>query len=289
MNKYTTRSHSEDIEYAIWEIFQEMQPRLTVRQIYYALTVRKKVPKTEAGYGQTRYRLTKMREQGIIPYGWIADNTRYCLKPVTYCSLDKALDRLQLSYRKNLWANQDDLVYIWVEKDALAGVISPITKEYDVPLYVARGYSSQTFIYEAAEEIKRNGKNPFIYHFGDHDPSGVDAAYQIEMGLWKHGVVDIQFERVAITEEQIDIYHLPVRETKSSDPRSKTWGNKPSVELDALPAPILRDLVRECIEPHINPTEWERLRLIEEHERETLAEVSRNLVQGQKPLFGGAQ
>jgi hypothetical protein len=152
---------------------------------------------------------------------------------------------------------------------------------------VARGYSSQTLIYEAAEQIKQIGKTAYIYHFGDFDPSGVDAAYKIEMGLWMHGV-DVHFERVAITEEQIYIYQLPMRETKASDPRSKAWGNKPSVELDALPAPILRDLVRDCIENHIDPTEWERLRLIEERERATLAEVRQNLVQVQKSLPGGA-
>jgi hypothetical protein len=286
MNKYPTRAKSKRIQAAIAKIFLEMEPKLTVRQIYYALTVRDIVPKTEAGYRQTDYQLNKMRENGIIPYGWIADNTRYCLKPVTDRSLEAALYRCELYYRRDFWANQDDQVEIWVEKDALAGVIRPITDEYDVPLFVARGYSSQTFIYEAAEQIKQIGKTPYIYHFGDFDPSGVDAAYQIEMGLWKHGV-DVHFERVAITEEQIEIYQLPVRETKASDPRAKTWGNKPSVELDALPAPILRDMVRECIEYHIDTTEWERLRLIEEHERETLAKIRLNLVQVQKSQFGG--
>jgi len=285
MNKYPTRAQSKRIQYAIGEIFLEMQPRLTVRQIYYALTVRKIVPKTEAGYRQTCYHLKNMRENRIIPYGWIADNTRYCIKPETDRSLESALYRWQLSYRRDLWANQDDYLEIWVEKDALAGVIRPITDEYDVPLFVARGYSSQTLIYEAAEQIKHIGKTPYIYHFGDYDPSGVDAAYKIELGLLMHGV-DVHFERVAITEEQLEIYQLPVRETKASDPRSRAWGNKPSVELDALPAPTLRDLVRECIEDHIDPTEWERLRRIEERERETLAEVSGNLVQVQKSLFG---
>jgi hypothetical protein len=96
MNKYPTRAKSKRIQYAIGKIFLEMEPRLTVRQIYYALTVRGIVPKTEAGYRQTCYHLKIMRENGIIPYGWIADNTRYCLKPVTDRSLESALYRWQL-------------------------------------------------------------------------------------------------------------------------------------------------------------------------------------------------
>src|SRR4030042_1581994 len=163
MQKYITRSSSIKIQTAIIQIFMEMEPRLTVRQIYYALTVRGIVPKTEAGYRQTCYHLKNMREKGVIPYGWIADNTRYCFKPVTDRSLESTLYRWQLDYRRDLWANQNDYVEIWVEKDALAGVIRPITDEYDVPLYVARGYSSPTLIYEAAEQIKKIGKTPYIY------------------------------------------------------------------------------------------------------------------------------
>jgi hypothetical protein len=243
------------------------------------------VPKTENGYRQTCYQLKLMRERALIPHGWIADNTRYHIKPDTDRSLSSALARWQASYRRDLWVNQDVYVEIWVEKDALAGVISPVTEEYDVPLFVARGYSSMTFIYDAAEYIKSLRKPTHIYHFGDFDPSGVDAAKKIQRGLWKHGAF-VFFEQVAVTEEQIESLELPIRETKSSDPRSKSWGDKPSVELDALPAPVLRDLVRDCIERHIDHNELERTRLIELREREALDEVRRNLVLVQDSLEG---
>jgi hypothetical protein len=278
MKQYITRSNSFIIQKTIFQVFEELQPRLTVRQIYYALTVRGVVPKTENGYRQTCYQLKKMREERLIPHGWIADNTRYHVKPRTDGNLSSALERWQKSYRRDLWTNQDVYVEIWVEKDALAGVISPVTADYDVPLFVARGYSSMTFIYEAAEDIKRIGKPAYIYHFGDCDPSGVDAANKIEIGLLRHGA-DVHFERVAITEEQIETLHLPVRETKASDPRSLRWGNRPSVELDALPAPVLRELVRECIEQHIDHDILERTLLIEQREREVLTAVNEKLVQ----------
>jgi hypothetical protein len=286
MKKYNTRSNSSLIQSEILRLFLEMEPRLTVRQIYYALTVRGFVPKTENGYRQTCYQLKKMREKKIIPHGWIADNTRYHIKPATDRSLSSALERWQQSYRRDLWASQDVYVEIWVEKDALAGVISPVTAEYDVPLYVARGYSSMTFIYDAAEDIKRIGKPAYIYHFGDYDPSGVDAADKIEIGLLQHGA-DVYFKRVAVTKEQIDSLHLPVRETKPSDPRSKNWGNRPSVELDALPAPVLRELVRASIERHIDHEVLDRTRLIEQKERETLAAVRKNLVPVPNSHYGG--
>ena len=223
MKKYNTRSRSRKIQIAILQIFEELKPRLTVRQIYYALTVRGVIAKTEAGYRQTCYQLGKMREQGLIPYGWIADNTRWQIKPNTDRSMEDALARWQGTYRRDLWINQPDYVEIWVEKDALAGVISPITTEYDVALYVCRGYSSTTFLYEAATYLINLGKPAYIYHFGDWDPSGVDAAYKVRDGLTKHGA-DIHFIRAAVTPEQIAQLELPTRETKKTDPRVQRLG-----------------------------------------------------------------
>jgi hypothetical protein len=285
MKKYTIRPHSSLIQKAILAIFFEMKPRLTVRQIYYALTVRGIVQKDDPGYRQTCYQLKRMRENNLIPHGWIADNTRFHIKPDTDSSLEAALERWQKTFRRDLWVHQKVYVEIWVEKDALAGVIQPITDKYDVPLFVTRGYSSITFIYEAAEDIKSVGKPAYIYHFGDFDPSGVDAAHKIEQGLRQHGA-DIHFERVAITQEQIKTLHLPVRATKASDPRSKTWGNRPSVELDALPATILRKLVQDCIERHIDRQILESTWLQERLERQTLKAVRENMVLGQNSTIG---
>jgi len=280
MKKYNIRTRSLEIQQAIQQIFDELKPRLTVRQIYYALTVKGVIPKTESGYRQTCYQLGKMRELGLIPYGWIADNTRWQIKPLTDRNLEDALARWQGAYRRDLWIDQPDYVEIWVEKDALAGVINPITIEYDVPLYVCRGYSSSTFLYEAAEYIKSLRKPAYIYHFGDFDPSGVDAAYKVRDGLIKHGA-DIHFERMAVTPEQIRKYHLPTRDTKKQDPRSRRWGDKPSVELDAIPAPTLRELVKECIEKHLDKSTLMVTQIIEEAEREALAEFSKNFVLAQ--------
>jgi hypothetical protein len=287
MRSYRLRSKSQDIQLAILQIFEEQKPRLTVRQIYYALTVRGVVPKTLAGYRQTCYQLIRGRESGYIPYSWIADNTRWQIKPITEPSLEDALDHWQRAYRRDLWLDQPERVEIWVEKDALAGVIKPVTEEYDVALFVCRGYSSATFLFEAAEQIKSIGKPTYIYHFGDFDPSGVDAAHKVRDGLVKHGA-QIHFARAAVTLEQIANLNLPTRETKKSDPRSRTWGDVPSVELDAIPAPFLRGLVRECIERHLDTETLAFTVLIEQKEQETLAEFRRNFVLAQDSDSEGA-
>lgn len=259
-------------ELAVLEIFQEEKPRLTVRRIYYALTVRNVIPKTDAGYRQTCYLLAKMRRSGALPYGWIADNTRWQRKPTTYRGLGAALERWQEAYRRDLWANQADYIEIWIEKDALAGVINPITSQYDVPLMVARGYSSMSFLYDAAEDIKRVEKPVFIYHFGDFDASGMDAAEKIQEGLASHGA-QFHFERLAITPEQVETLSLATRPNKAKDPRARNWKYDYACELDAMPTPILRNLVETCIHWHIDSNELKAELEIQAQEQKVLATV----------------
>ena len=271
------REQTEAIEAQVLSIFKEERPRLTIRHIFYMLASREVIPKSESGYRRTLYHLKHMRRNGAIPYGWLADNTRYRLKPKTHSGLGAALEDMQRYYRRDLWDNANAHVEIWVEKDAVAGVINTITDEYDVPLFVARGYSSDTFIYTTAEEIIEIDKPVYLYHFGDFDPSGRNAALKIHEGLMEHGASH-NFEIAAITEQQINDYNLPTRATKKSDPRTKAWGNRPSVEIDALPAPILRQLVESCILRHVDQNELTMLRNIEEAEKETLQEVRENMM-----------
>src|SRR5262249_17086674 len=149
----------------------------TVRQVFYALTVRGVVAKAENEYQRTVVRLlTEMREEGRIPFEWIADNTRWMRKPTTYTSPGEFLHAGVNGYKRDLWASNPDYVEIWCEKDALASVLIEETEPYDVPLMVARGYSSVSFLHSSAKQIEARGKPAYIYHFGDLDPSGADAA-----------------------------------------------------------------------------------------------------------------
>jgi hypothetical protein len=179
-------------------IIAQMRP-MTVRQAFYQATVRGIVEKSEAGYSKVQTDLTVMRRSGDLPYGWLADNTRWQRKPRSFGGIDEALQNCARFYRKDLWRQADAYVEIWLEKDALSGVILPVTAEYDVPLMVARGYASLSFLHCAAEAIPA-----YIYHLGDFDPSGVNAGEKIEETLRELAPhAEIHFERLAVTPEQI--------------------------------------------------------------------------------------
>jgi hypothetical protein len=118
--------------------------------------------------------------------------------------------------------------------------------------------------------IKAFGKPTYIFHFGDLDPSGVDAARDIEAKLRRYAPdAEIHFERPAVTRAQADEWNLPTRPTKQTDTRAKKFSGT-SVELDAIPARKLRELVRECIERHVDKQKLEFLRVAERSERELL-------------------
>src|SRR5262249_50171555 len=220
-----TKAEVEERREALLAIIYDGKP-MTVRQVFYQATVRGLVEKGETGYGKVQLDLTKMRRDGSLPYDWLADNTRWQRKPRTFNGVEEALKATAAFYRKNLWADADCYVEIWLEKDALSGVIYPITSMNDVPLMVARGYASPSFLYNAAEYINTLSVPAYIYHLGDFDPSGVNAGEKIEETLRELAPdAEIYFERIAVTPEQIEAWNLPTRPTKEKDTRAKRLGS----------------------------------------------------------------
>jgi hypothetical protein len=214
-----------------------------------------------------------------MPYAWIVDYTRWMRKPQTFDSIEEALRYTAETYRRALWSRSDAYVEIWIEKEALMGVVDPITDEFDVPLMPARGYYSETFLYSAAEAIRERNKPTYIYHLGDYDPWGQNAADKIEEMLRKMAPgAEIHFIKLAVTPEQIEHWHLPTRPTKKVGIGKKWRGD--SVELDAIHPDNLRALVRNAIEQHVDGHQLQVIRAAEASERE--------LLQSWRPNGGGA-
>lgn len=250
------------------QIVRNVQPA-TVRQVFYQATVQGVVEKTEGGYAKVQRQLLRLRRDGLIPYQHIVDATRWMRRPRTYGDPVDAINATARLYRKSLWDDADAHVEIWIEKDALAGVIHPITDQYDVPLMVARGFASETYCYEAAEAFSEAERPAFIYHLGDYDPSGQAAARDIEAKLTAFASVPVHFSQIAVSPAQIDEWDLPARPTKKTDSRAKFFGDL-SVELDAIPPGKLRSLVKGAINQHLSSDRLHVLRVAEESERKLL-------------------
>ena len=265
-----SKAQIEALRQAIHQLLARDNP-MTVRQVFYQLVSLGIIAKTEREYKSTVIRLlANMRRRGEIPFGWVADNTRWMRKPTTYSNLEEALRRTAKLYRRAVWDDQDAYVEIWLEKEALAGVLYEVTERWDVPLMVTRGYPSISYLYEAAEAIEAKETTTYLYYFGDYDPSGLDITRAVEEGIREFAPhADIRFTRVAVTPEQIADWDLPMRPTKPSDSRSRSFEGQ-SVEIDAIPVIRLRRLADRCVVQHVDERAFAALQVAEEGERELL-------------------
>jgi hypothetical protein len=272
-----TQVELAQIDAAIHDIAETERP-CTIRGLFYRVMSKGLVPKSEQGYGVVQRQALKMRRAGELPYNWITDGSRLRLKPATFFNAQAALENTARMYRRGLWIDQEIHVEVWSEKDAIRGVVYPVTAEYDVPLMISRGFGSETFLYETAEDINDEGCPAVIYQLGDHDPSGVAAWDDIQRKLrgFVNDDIELVFERIAVTPEQITNMDLPTRPTKQSDTRARKFDGE-SVEVDAIPSSDLRDLVRHAIEQWIDPEALHLTRIAEQSEREVLERIAYGL------------
>ena len=273
-----TRAELEDLDSSLVDLAGENYP-ITVRGMFYRAVVAGLVPKDEAkGYKLVQRRLVSLRERGEIPYAWITDNVRIVRGHNRYGSADAYASGAAEFYRRDYWADSPVNVEVWLEKDALAGVLSPVVvEECGLDLYVTRGYASVSYLQSAADSIKRDERPTYVYLLTDFDPSGLGIADTVAAELVRRSwSVEVLVERLAVDRSQIDEYRLPTRPTKQTDSRARAFMREHgtgSVELDALPPAVLRDLVRESIERHMDPGRLRTLKLAEEQERGLLREV----------------
>jgi DNA topoisomerase VI subunit A len=279
-----TKDDIEAIRNAIKEVLKSDHPE-NIRQVYYALVVNGVIEKTEQEYQHTVIRLCgEMRWQDEISWNWIIDESRITHENQTYDSIADAVEDTAKFYRKSALRDCPDHVEIWVEKAGLGSIIWKEASEYDVPTVISKGMPSLSQLYECSKRIAyaaANGKITYIYQFGDHDPSGclipevIKARIKQFCERWDCHLPEI--ERIALTKEQIDEHGLPTRPTKrNGNPHAKDFEGD-SVELDALPARVLRNLVRECIEHHVSSEQLAALRTAEESERELLIKWGREV------------
>lgn len=225
----------------------------SIRHCFYRMTDPRLpvyVPKTEHGYRRIQRRLTLLRRAGRLSYSRLVDTTRAGHHVPTYGGAGDFLERVAGLYRHNLWENADTHVEVWCESASIAGVLRGTCQELAVSLYPTRGFSSLTLAYEAAEEINEAGRvRAVVLYVGDYDPAGVLIDQAVEMELQGHLHVPLEMRRLAINENQITEYDLPAKPRKESERRRPDV--KETVEAEAMPAGILRRMVRNAVEEYL--------------------------------------
>jgi hypothetical protein len=247
-----TRGRIAQLDRQIIDVLRIDWPQ-SVRHVFYRMTdprLPEPVEKSERSYRHVQHRLKELRRDGAVPYGWITDATRRGYFVDTFADRFDFVQRISGLYRADLWSQNDTYCEVWTESRSIAGVIEDDCRELAVSLYPAGGFSSITLAFEAAEQInaEHTGRDLVIFYIGDYDPAGVLIDVSIETELRRHldGAVAMEFVRLGITAEQIAQYDLPTKPRKETDLRARHITE--TVEAEAMPAAMLRSLLREAIE-----------------------------------------
>jgi hypothetical protein len=254
---------------------------LTLRQVYYQMVARDIIPNTQQSYKRIGDIINDARLAGLIDWLAIVDRTRNVRENSHWSDPSDIVRSAAQSFAYDKWAKQEMRPEVWVEKDALVGVVGSICRELDIPYFSCRGYTSSSEMWIGAQRLARhvkNGQTPLILHLGDHDPSGKDMTRDIldRIQLFMGGT---EVRRLALNMNQIEEYDPPPNFAKITDSRAKGYieefGDE-SWELDALEPSIITGLIREAVEGVRDQDLWEAACEEEEEARKVLTAASDN-------------
>jgi len=213
------------------------------------------IPNTQRSYDRLGEMLNKARLAGLVDWNAIIDRTRSLEHQSSWGSVGDIIKSCANGFTLDLWADQDYIVEVWIEKQALIGVIQPVCDELFVPYFGCKGYVSQSEQWRAGRRILRRykdtGKETIIIHLGDHDPSGIDMTRDNDRRLQMFSEDNCTVERIALNMDQVQHYCPPPNPTKMTDSRSPDYVKKYGHycwELDALEPSVIADLIRDEVD-----------------------------------------
>jgi hypothetical protein len=246
--------------------------RMTVKGIHYKLEGVQVVTKDRSGYRKVQTQVLKLREEGLLPWTFVADGTRWVRRVQTFDSVADALTEVSQSYRRDLWRAQGWRPEVWLEKDALADLIVDVTREWGVPLYVTRGNTGAGYVQSAAVDARRAfrrglGRQTQVFTLYDFDAGGARAHRTVTRYFERWAGDAAIATRLGLHEDQIREWDLPTRPANDKGPESARWGGKPCVELDAVDPHVLCGLVDDAIRGLVDEHAWKVEKAVEEEQQ----------------------
>ena len=268
---------------AIIDEYQEAGFSLTLRQLYYQFVARDIIPNKQTEYKRLGSIINDARLAGLVDWDAIEDRTRFLREYLTWNSPADAARQAAERYLEDLWDSQDAHVEVWIEKDALVGVIEPVCRRWRIPHFACRGYTSQSEQYVAGARLERaidRGQRAVVIHLGDHDPSGIDMSRDNldRLTMFAHGE-EVEVIRVALNMDQIRQYNPPPNPAKESDSRIMSYyaafGTNSSWELDALDPKVIDAIIDSHVRDLVDQERWDDAAARESKNRAKLIDAAR--------------
>ena len=256
-------------------ILETIQPA-SVRAVCYQLFMRGLIENMSKGQtDRVSKQLVYAREQGIIPWDWIVDETRSVERVSTWDNPDAFAQTAVDAFRINFWQNQPARVEVWSEKGTVRGTLAPILQRYAVNFRVLHGFGSATVVYGVATESLQDPRSLHVFYVGDWDPSGLCMSERDLPERIERYQGDVNIERIALTAQDTQTPDLPgfAADTKSKDSRYKWFVDHYGPrcwELDALSPVLLRERLEQAISDVIEWESWQRYEKAEQAEKHSL-------------------
>lgn len=235
---------------------------LTLRQLYYQFVARDLIPNNMKAYNRIKELMNKARLAGLVDWEAITDRTRNIEKNSHWDNPGEIIRSAAYSFMVDHWEEQGNRVEVWIEKDALKGVIAGICKRLDVPYFSCRGYTSVSEMWRAGNRLLKNhraGQATWVIHLGDHDPSGIDMTRDIQERLELFTGGRVHINRIALNMDQVEDLNLPPNPAKLSDSRAQAYiasYGRDSWELDALDPQYMSDIIEATVKQLRDPEQY---------------------------------
>jgi hypothetical protein len=265
---------------AILAEYQTLGFVLTLRQLFYQCVSRTAIANTFDEYRKLGRTVGDGRRAGLIDWDAIEDRTRNVRSLPTWGDPSEIVASCVRLYCADIWAGQPRRPEVWIEKDALVGVIEDVCEEFRVPYFSCRGNVSESEMYAAGKRFAAtidHGQTPLVLHLGDHDPNGLDMTSDIRERLEMFARQPVEVRRLALNIGQTA--GLPHNFAKEKDQRYAAYVRQFGTdcwELDALRPDAVVALIREAVESLIDAREWASARGAEEASRAVLTKAAGN-------------
>ena len=280
-----TKDQMNQLDKQILEVLGDDHPQ-SVRHVFYRMTdprLPEPVEKSDRGYRHVQDRCVKLRRAGLIPYNWIADMSRQGYFVNVFDDAGDFLRSMSGLYRADLWRDSEYRCEVWAESRSIASVLLADCKELAVDLFPCGGFSSLSFVHAAAQQHNQSqdARPLVVFYIGDLDPAGVLIDVSLKRELREHLRNDIalDFRRIGINEEQVELYDLPTKPRKDSDKRSQQITY--SVEAEAMPACDLRAILRLEVEDLLPEGALHAAKVAEQSERKHINNMAAMFDRGQ--------
>jgi hypothetical protein len=263
----------------------------TLRTIYYQFIRRDAFPESRRNAAGTKnnqqnYKwlgdlLSRARVGGQIDWNHIGDPTRESSGgDGGFSGPDRAVESIVGWYGIPHWTGQPNYTEVWVEKEALADVISRPCSRWNVRYMACKGSPSSTAMHDAAQRLRRkerDGLDTSVIYLGDHDPTGLDISRDISdrLAMFRSTAT---VDRIALNWDQITD-DLPPSPAKLTDSRAQGYielYGEDTWELDAMEPAAMEQLVETAILDRLDMGLWDEQERKEEVDRRVLTALADN-------------